>query len=179
MVSDSMSKVSGKVPRGFTRFYVLHLLTERPMTGKEIILEAEERSRGDWTPSPGLIYPLIGRLVRDGLIAETDEGGFTITEKGEEALLQYTKLQRQLERQLELVNELGLSVYSKGKFVAEEAIDRISGVTSSVWDRVTQRSGNAQQSFEEKYEEFLYNELERIKNRKRERDQLDQENLPE
>jgi DNA-binding PadR family transcriptional regulator len=174
-----MSKISGKVPRGFTRFYVLHLLTERPMTGKEIILEAEERSRGDWTPSPGLIYPLLGRLVRDGLIAETDEGGFTLTEKGEEALQQYTKLQRQLERQLELVNELGLSVYSKGKFVAEEAINRISGVTSSVWDRVTERSGKAQQSFEEKYEEFLYAELERVKNRKSERERLDQVNLPE
>jgi len=174
-----MSKISGKVPRGFTRFYVLHLLTERPMTGKEIILEAEEQSGGDWTPSPGLIYPLLGRLVRDGLIAETDEGGFTITEKGEEALQQYTKLQRQLERQLELVNELGLSVYSKGKFVAEEAINRISGVTSSVWDRVTTRSGKAQQSFEEKYEEFLYAELEQIKKRKIERERLDQENLPE
>jgi DNA-binding PadR family transcriptional regulator len=174
-----MSKISGKVPRGFTRFYVLHLLTERPMTGKEIILEAEERSRGDWTPSPGLIYPLLGRLVRDGLIAETDEGGFTLTEKGEEALQQYTKLQRQLERQLELVNELGLSVYSKGKFVAEEAINRISGVTSSVWDRVTERSGKAQQSFEEKYEEYLYTELERVMKRKSERERLDQENLPE
>ena len=77
------------------------------------------------------------------------------------------------------MNELGLSVYSKGKFVAEESINRISGVTSSVWDRVTERSGKAQQSFEEKYEEFLYNELERIKKRKSERDQLDQENLPE
>jgi len=174
-----MSKISGKVPRGFTRFYVLHLLTERPMTGKEIILEAEERSRGDWTPSPGLIYPLLGRLVRDGLIAETDEGGFTITEKGEGALQQYTKLQRQLERQLELVNELGLSVYSKGKFVAEEAINRISGVTSSVWDRVTERSGKAQQSFEEKYEEFLHAELERVMKRKNERERLNQENLPE
>lgn len=149
------------------------------MTGKEIILEAEERSRGDWTPSPGLIYPLLGRLVRDGLIAETDEGGFTITEKGEGALQQYTKLQRQLERQLELVNELGLSVYSKGKFVAEEAINRISGVTSSVWDRVTERSGKAQQSFEEKYEEFLHAELERVMKRKNERERLNQENLPE
>ena len=149
------------------------------MTGKEIILEAEERSRGDWTPSPGLIYPLLGRLVRDDLIAETDEGGFTITEKGEETLQQYTKLQRQLERQLELVNELGLSVYSKGKFVAEESIHRISGVTSSVWDRVTERSGKAQQSFEEKYEEYLHAELERIKKRKSERERLDQENLAE
>lgn len=142
-------------------------------------MESEERSRGDWTPSPGLIYPLLGRLVREGLITEIEGGGFTITEKGEDALQQYTKLQRQLERQLELVNELGLSVYSKGKFVAEEAVNRISGVTSSVWDRVTERSGKAQQSFEEKYEEFLYAELERVKKRKSEREQLDQENLLE
>jgi DNA-binding PadR family transcriptional regulator len=174
-----MSKVSGKVPRGFTRFYVLHLLKEQTMTGKEIIEEAEEQSKGDWIPSPGLIYPLLGRLVRDGLIAETDEGGFTITEKGEEALQQYTKLQRQLERQLDLVNELGMSVYSRGRFVAEEAMNRISDVASSTWDRVTNRSGKAQQSFEEKYEEFLHNELERIKQRKNDRDQLDQEDLPE
>ncbi len=173
-----MSKVSGKVPRGFTRFYVLHLLTERSMTGKEIIEEAEEKSKGDWTPSPGLIYPLLGRLVRDALIAETDEGGFTITEKGEEALQQYTNLQRQLERQLDLVNDLGMSVYSRGRFVAEEAINRISDVTSSMWDRVTNRSGKAQQSFEEKYEEFLRSELERIEQRKNIRD-LDREDPPE
>ena len=170
-----MSKISGKVPRGFTRFYVLHLLTERSMTGKEIIEEAEEQSKGDWTPSPGLIYPLLGRLVRDGLIAETDEGEFTITGKGEDALQQYTNLQRQLERQLDLVNDLGMSVYSRGKFVAEEAVKRISDVTSSMWDRVTKRSGKAQQSFEERYEEFLLNELERIEQRKNARDQLDEE----
>jgi DNA-binding PadR family transcriptional regulator len=170
-----MSKVSGKVPRGFTRFYVLHLLTEQSMTGKEIIEEAEEQSKGDWTPSPGLIYPLLGRLVRDGLIDETDEGGFTITVKGEEVLQQYTNLQRQLERQLDLVNDLGISVYSRGRFVADEAVKRISDVTSSMWDRVTNRSGKAQQSFEEKYEEFLRNELERIEQRKNARDQLDQE----
>jgi len=148
------------------------------MTGKEIIEEAEEKSKGDWTPSPGLIYPLLGRLVRDALIAETDEGGFTITEKGEEALQQYTNLQRQLERQLDLVNDLGMSVYSRGRFVAEEAINRISDVTSSMWDRVTNRSGKAQQSFEEKYEEFLRSELERIEQRKNIRD-LDREDPPE
>ncbi|MBN2335811.1 PadR family transcriptional regulator [Candidatus Bathyarchaeota archaeon] len=164
-----MSKISGKVPRGFTRFYVLHLLTERSMTGKEIIEEAQERSEGDWTPSPGLIYPLLGRLVRDGLIAETDEGGFTATERGVEALQQYTKLQGQLERQFELVNKLGLSVYSKGKFIAEEAVDRMSVVSSSMWDRVTKRSGAAQRSFEDKYEEFLVAEMEKLRQRKEDR----------
>ena len=164
-----MSKISGKVPRGFTRFYVLHLLSEMPMTGKEIIEEAQEKSDGDWAPSPGLIYPLLGRLVRDGLIAETNEGGFTATERGEDTLQQYTKLQRQLERQYELVNKLGLTVYSTGKFIAEEAIDRMSVVSSSTWDRITKKSVEAQRSFEDKYEEFLVSEMERLRQRKKER----------
>ena len=67
-----MSKVKGSVPRGFTRFYALHLLNSKPMTGKEIIIEAEKRSDGAWSPSPGLIYPLLGRLLRDELIEEGD-----------------------------------------------------------------------------------------------------------
>ncbi|MCW4048199.1 MAG: PadR family transcriptional regulator [Candidatus Bathyarchaeota archaeon] len=164
-----MSKISGKVPRGFTRFYVLHLLTEKPMTGKEIIDEVNLRSEGDWTPSPGLIYPLLGRLVRDGLIAETDGGGFIITGKGEEDLSQYSKLQDQLDRQFQLVNKLGLSMYTAGKFIADEAIDRISVVSSSLWDRATKKSGETQRRFEEKYEEFLISEMERLKQRKTEK----------
>ena len=101
-----MAKITGNVPRGFTRFYVLYLLTEKPMTGKEIIDEAVKRSEGDWAPSPGLIYPLLGRLVRDGLISETEGGGFMITEEGGKTLKQYSKLQDQIDKQFQLVNRL-------------------------------------------------------------------------
>jgi len=161
-----MTKVTSNVPRGFTRFYVLYLLTEKPMTGKEIIDEAIQKSEGDWEPSPGLIYPLLGRLVRDGLISETEGGGFIITEEGEKTLQQYSKLQDQIDKQFQLVNRLGISVYTAGKFIAEEAMDRIGVVTSSVKDRVGKKSQEAQQRFDEMYEEFLLGELERLKNQK-------------
>ncbi|HYY50126.1 MAG TPA: hypothetical protein VE643_04575 [Nitrososphaeraceae archaeon] len=32
-----LSKVGSAIPRGFSRRYILDLLTEQPMTGKEII----------------------------------------------------------------------------------------------------------------------------------------------
>ena len=158
-----MAKLTGNVPRGFTRFYVLYLLTEKPMTGKEIIDEAVKRSEGDWEPSPGLIYPLLGRLVRDGLISETEGGGFIITGEGEKALKQYSRLQDQIDKQFQLVNRLGVSMFAAGKFIAEEAMDRIGVVTSSVKDRVGKKSKEAQQRFDEMYEVFLLGELERLK----------------
>ena len=33
-------------------------------------------------PLPGLIYPMLGRLLEEGLIVETDGGRYTITPKG-------------------------------------------------------------------------------------------------
>ncbi len=161
-----MEQISGKVPRGFTRYYVLYLLTERSMTGKEIIVEAEKRSEGAWSPSPGLIYPLLGRLVRDELIVELDDGGFEITAKGEEALQKYSKLQERLESQYRLVSKLGMKIFSTGRLLADEALDRITYVTSMARNKMAQRSRDAQERFEEMYEEFLVAELERIQREK-------------
>lgn len=160
-----MEQLKAEVPRGFTRFYVLYLLTERPMTGKEIINEAETRSEGVWTPSPGLIYPLLGRLLRDGLIEEDDQG-FRITDEGLEVLHRYNELQEQFDRQFELINKLGVSVYTAGKFLAEETIDRITSINISLRNRVSRKSDEAQKKFDEMYEDFLLNELERIRVKK-------------
>ena len=163
-----MSQSAGKVPRGFTRYYVLYLLSENELTGKDIIDESVRRSEGDWAPSPGLIYPLLGRLVRDGMIAELDGGKFTITELGFKELGKKDEFQQELEGQLSLVNKLGLSMFAAGKFLADEAIDRISGISTSAWDNLRNRSDGAQRRFEEKYEQFLLEELERLKQKKTE-----------
>ena len=54
------------------------------MTGKEIIDRATVESGGKWKPSPGLIYPLLGRLLDDGLVTEDKDGRYSITKKGVE-----------------------------------------------------------------------------------------------
>ena len=161
-----MTLTPGKVPRGFTRYYVLYLLSEKELTGKGIIEESINRSDGDWAPSPGLIYPLLGRLVRDGLISELNGGKFTITDEGLDELSTHGTFQDQIESQFNLINKLGLSMFTAGKFLAEEALDRISSVTTTVRGKVGKRSDEAQQQFEEKYEAFLLQELEKLKSRK-------------
>jgi len=158
-----MAKVTSRVPRGFTRFYVLHLLKERPMTGKEIIEEADKQSEGAWRPSPGLIYPLLGRLVRGGLIEEGERGRFAITPNGKAALQQYTVIHDQLEKQFKLVRRLGLSMLTAGRFLVEESLDRIMAVTSTVHDVVAKSSLELQKSFYTKYRTFLESELRRLK----------------
>ncbi len=161
-----MTLTPGKVPRGFTRYYVLYLLSEKELTGKGIIEESINRSDGDWAPSPGLIYPLLGRLVRDGLISELDGGKFTTTDDGLDELSNHGTFQDQIESQFNLINKLGLSMFTAGKFLAEEALDRISSVTTIVRGKVGKRSDEAQQQFNEKYEAFLLQELDKLKSRK-------------
>jgi len=158
-----MAKISGKVPRGFTRFYVLHQLAEGPMTGREIIEEAERQSEGEWRPSPGLIYPLLGRLVRGSLIEEVEGGKFAITSKGEAALKQFTTIQEQMERRVKLVRRLGLSILTAGKYLAEDAMDRIMAVTSKAQETVAEGSRELKSSFYTRYRDFLESELERLK----------------
>jgi len=132
------------------------------MTGKEMMVEAEKQSEGEWIPSPGLIYPLLGRLLKDNLIEENDDGKFIITTAGINALAQHSKLQEQLEKQLSLVHKLGLSAFSTGKLLVEDSMDRIMGLVEIVKGRVSDGSVELQGKFDEKYRIFLMNELEKI-----------------
>ena len=160
-----MSKVKSSVPRGFTRYYALHLINTKPMTGKQIINEATTRSEGTWTPSPGLIYPLLGRLLRDNLIEETDNGQFTITPKGTQALQQHTKYRNQLDKQINLLTKLGLTMYTTTKLIAEESMDRITGVTTTMKTRINHSSTDLQDRFYAKYKTFLLNELTKLEDK--------------
>jgi DNA-binding PadR family transcriptional regulator len=58
------------VPKGFLRHQVLKLLSEKPMSGSEIISEIERQTNGQWRPSHGSIYPLLSSLKKKGFIKE-------------------------------------------------------------------------------------------------------------
>ena len=84
-----------RAKRGAVANGVLLVLAERsPLHGYELIAELEERSGGRWRPSPGSMYPALGRLEEKGLIvgttAETPdaEGGakrtYELTDEGRE-----------------------------------------------------------------------------------------------
>ena len=83
MPNDWFQRVGSSIPRGFSRYFILDLLSSQPHTGKEIIDSAEMQTQGMWKPSPGLIYPLLGRLLDEGLVEEKD-GKYHITKKGKD-----------------------------------------------------------------------------------------------
>ncbi len=67
------------------------ILAERaPLHGYELIAELEERSEGRWRPSPGSMYPTLGRLEGKGLIVgainPSDDGegkrSYELTDEG-------------------------------------------------------------------------------------------------
>lgn len=52
----------------FVRLYILHLLTEKSYYGNKIREEITERLDHKWSPSPGMIYPLLRELESKGYI---------------------------------------------------------------------------------------------------------------
>jgi DNA-binding PadR family transcriptional regulator len=57
------------------RAAILALLAEDPRNGYQLIQQIEERSDGEWRPSPGAVYPALQQLTDEGLIeAEEQEG---------------------------------------------------------------------------------------------------------
>lgn len=79
------------VGRGFLRYWVLRLLSERPRTGYALAKELEGRL--GWRPSPGSLYPLLGSLAEQGLVEQSGEKPprWRLTEKGKEALSEMEK----------------------------------------------------------------------------------------
>ena len=61
------------VPRGLLRFLVLKFLSEKPMSGAEIVNKIEHETGGKWKPSPGSIYPLLAGLQERGFTQESSQ----------------------------------------------------------------------------------------------------------
>ncbi|MFB3889434.1 MAG: PadR family transcriptional regulator [Candidatus Bathyarchaeia archaeon] len=58
------------VPKGFIRYHVLEALSQKPMSGSELIESIEKHTGGFWKPSPGSIYPLLSWLQEKGFVKE-------------------------------------------------------------------------------------------------------------
>jgi DNA-binding PadR family transcriptional regulator len=154
MLSDWLARVGSVIPRGFSRHYILGLLKEQPMSGKEIIDKAVLQSDGKWRPSPGLIYPMLGRLLEEGLIVETDGGRYTITPKGEDIASDIESVRHIIQKQLDVMLRVG----NVGRFMALDLIDKISTIGSTLssnLDKMTVQEKN-------RYREFLTKELNKI-----------------
>ena len=71
------------------RFLLLDLIAEKPRHGYELIKAIEEKFGGTYSPSPGVIYPMLTLLEETGLATVTTEGTrkqYSITEEGRKEL---------------------------------------------------------------------------------------------
>ncbi len=63
-----------KIKRGFLALIVLSRFTEREgrrrvrLTGQKIKEYIKQRTKGDWSPSPGSLYPILSLMEEQGLI---------------------------------------------------------------------------------------------------------------
>ncbi|MDG6999825.1 MAG: PadR family transcriptional regulator [Nitrososphaerota archaeon] len=159
IVSDTSEKEmqtsSSVVPRGFSRYYVLSLLHEKSMTGKEIMEETAKRTNGSWKPSPGLVYPLLGKLLSSGLIEEVEEGrGYQITKAGQDYLAQYTEKDKELDNLLTTFTRIGVF----GQLLAKDAVDGVVAVMKNFRNDIS-KLGDTQKA---RYRKFLQAEIERL-----------------
>jgi DNA-binding PadR family transcriptional regulator len=124
------------------------------MTGKEIIDKAIVQTGGKWKPSPGLIYPLLGRLLGEGLIEEHENGRYRVTKKGISISSDIKSAHNIIQKHLEVVLRIG----NMGRFMTMDLLDRLSAIGSTLssnLDRMTEEEKN-------KYKEFLVNELNKL-----------------
>jgi DNA-binding PadR family transcriptional regulator len=154
MISEWFQRVGSSVPRGFSRYFILKVLKNKPHTGKEIIDLAVKQSDGIWKPSPGLIYPLLGRLLDEGLIEETKTGKYQITRKGKATSNDLESINDIVKKQLDVLFRIG----NVGRFVAIDVIERIASMGSVLSSNVS----NLTKEETSKYKKFLESELRKI-----------------
>ena len=154
MISDWFQRVGSSIPRGFSRYFILELLKKKPHTGKEIIIAAEKQSEGIWKPSPGLIYPLLGRLLDEGLIEESQSGKYQITRKGRSTADDLESVNDIVKKQLDVLFRLG----NIGRFVAMDVLERVSTLGSLL----SSNASNMTKEETAKYKKFLESELRKM-----------------
>src|SRR2546425_4408785 len=80
-------------PKGLLRYYILHKIAQKPIHGYEIIQDMDSKTEGAWRPGAGSLYPILKKLVSEGLIKADPEPSneatrrvYQITPKGVESL---------------------------------------------------------------------------------------------
>jgi len=115
---------------------------------------AIEQSEGKWNPSPGLIYPLLGRLLDEDLIEETKEGNYQITKRGKAVADDLETLNKIVKNQMDVMFRIG----SVGRFIAMDLLERVTNMGNALSSNLV----NMTKEETTKYKKFLESELQKI-----------------
>lgn len=81
---DSL-RIGRMIASGDLRLIALYFIEQQPRHGYDLIKAVEERTRGIYSPSPGVVYPALTFLEEAGYVTSIAEGNkrlYTITEEG-------------------------------------------------------------------------------------------------
>ena len=87
--------------------YLLNMLKDKPMNGKEIIETLLINSGGTWKPSPKIVYPLLAKLVEEDLLYQTEVGQYALTRKGIRVASDAGTVSRTLKKQVNYFGKFG------------------------------------------------------------------------
>jgi DNA-binding PadR family transcriptional regulator len=96
VITHSVKLTTG-VPRGLLQFIVLRFLSEKTLSGTEIVEEIQCATGGKWKPSSGSIYPLLAHLQDKKYTVESPQINgemkrYMLTEKGKDFFQEQLRL---------------------------------------------------------------------------------------
>jgi DNA-binding PadR family transcriptional regulator len=103
MIDEGHDMLNNEIRKGFLKFIVLKMIRDHPSHGYDIIHEIEKKSRGNWIPSPGSVYPVLEYLETKGYISMEEverKKVYTVTEKGEKVLELMKEKRRQIMQEM-------------------------------------------------------------------------------
>lgn len=94
--------------QGMLRYVVLKYLGQQPRHGYELIKILQEQTAGVYSPSPGMIYPMLAMLEDLGYVAGASEGSkklYSLTAQGQDFLQDNQELAQAVENRLSTLRD--------------------------------------------------------------------------
>ncbi len=107
--------------KGVLKYILLHILEIKPMHGYGIIQLISKECGGLYTPSPGVIYPALQHMEKEGLIRHKKKDGkkvYFITEKGKKLLEEHREEVERIVDKSARVKELIMNLNLKSLILA-------------------------------------------------------------
>lgn len=120
------------IERGMLRYALLDTLNDQPKHGYEIIKAFEERTGGQYAPSPGTVYPMLQLLDDQGMIrAEegSDRRTYRLTEAGQSELAAHRATVDEFWARYAEASAPGFNLH-EARFLAEETKD----LMQTIWN---------------------------------------------
>jgi DNA-binding PadR family transcriptional regulator len=146
------------VPKGFLRFQVLEALSQKAMSGSELMEEIHKHTGGNWKPSPGSIYPLLAWLQDNQYITELQhENGlkrYALTQTGKDLLKEQIRIREKFRADTGFMTHPFFDRFFAN--VPKEKVDQLRATTKKLFFSSMKLGRNLRENYsEEELDEAL------------------------